>query len=120
LIETRGIGVRLARAAFYELTGGNPDRLATPSGKTEPVILAETLRANGIEPTEEHQRRYARLLPEVYQRHRDQSGPERHQHRGPHGPPRRRAEAEHVLRRLAGFHLTVAKPRGTLGYTGST
>lgn len=72
LIETPGIGIRLARAAFYELAGRNPDRLDTPSGKTEPVILAETLRANGIEPTEELQRRYARVLPEQYRRHRDQ------------------------------------------------
>lgn len=72
LIETRGIGSRLARAAFHEITGVRPERMADAIGKTEPVILAETLRSHGIEPTEEHQRRYAQALPEQHRRHTDQ------------------------------------------------
>jgi phosphoglycolate phosphatase-like HAD superfamily hydrolase len=72
LIETRGTGGRLARAAFQEITGIRPHRMAVATGKTEPVILAETLLAHGIRPTEEHQRRYAETLPEQYRRHIDQ------------------------------------------------
>lgn len=72
LIETRGIGGQLARAAFQEITGIRPERMAVATGKTEPVILTETLVAHGIQPTEEHQRRYAQALPEQYRRHADQ------------------------------------------------
>jgi phosphoglycolate phosphatase-like HAD superfamily hydrolase len=72
LSETRGTGSQLARAAFHEITGIWPDRMADATGKTEPIILAETLRAHGIEPTEEHQRRYAQALPEQHRRHADQ------------------------------------------------
>jgi phosphoglycolate phosphatase len=71
LIETRGVGGRLARAAFEEVTGREPDEMAEATGKTERVILAETLRAHGIEPTEEYQRRYAQALPEQYRRNVD-------------------------------------------------
>lgn len=72
LIETRGIGSRLARAAFHEITGIQPERMAHATGKTEPIILAETLRAHGIEPTDEHQRQYARALPEHHRRQAEQ------------------------------------------------
>jgi phosphoglycolate phosphatase-like HAD superfamily hydrolase len=72
LIDTRGAGSQFARAAFTEITGRNPHRMATATGKTEPVILAETLRAHGIEPTDEYQRRYAQALPDQYRRHADQ------------------------------------------------
>lgn len=72
LIETRGIGGRLARAAFEQVTGVRPEQMAVATGKTEPVILAETLRAHGIEPTEQHQRQYAHALPDQYRRHVEQ------------------------------------------------
>jgi phosphoglycolate phosphatase-like HAD superfamily hydrolase len=71
LIETRGLGGRLARAAFEQATGRRVDQMADATGKTEPVILAETLKAQGIEPTEEYQQRYAQALPEQYRRHAD-------------------------------------------------
>jgi phosphoglycolate phosphatase len=72
LVETRGAGSEFARAAFAEITGIRPERMATATGKTEPVILAETLRAHGIEPDETYQRRYAEALPAQYRRHADQ------------------------------------------------
>src|SRR5205807_2686423 len=72
LIETRGLGGRLARAAFEEITGRRIARMADATGKTEPVILAETLKACGMEPTEEYQQRYAQALPEQYRQHADQ------------------------------------------------
>jgi phosphoglycolate phosphatase-like HAD superfamily hydrolase len=71
LIETRGLGGKPARAAFEEATGRRVNRMADATGKTEPVILAETLKAQGIEPTEEYQRRFAQALPEQYRRHTD-------------------------------------------------
>jgi phosphoglycolate phosphatase-like HAD superfamily hydrolase len=72
LIETRGVGGRLARAAFEEITGRQTEHMADATGKTEPVILAETLKACGMEATEEHQQRYARALPEQYRRHAEE------------------------------------------------
>jgi phosphoglycolate phosphatase-like HAD superfamily hydrolase len=71
LIETRGVGGELARAALEEVTGLRIDDVAEATGKTEPVILAETLRMHGIEPTATHQRAYGRALPQQYQRHAD-------------------------------------------------
>jgi phosphoglycolate phosphatase-like HAD superfamily hydrolase len=72
LIETRGAGAEFARAAFEEVTGIRPEQMADATGKTERVILAETLRAHGIEPTEEYQQKYAQALPAQYQQHADQ------------------------------------------------
>lgn len=72
LLETRGVGGQLAHAAFQQITGVRPERMAIATGKTEPVILAETLRAHGIQLSDEHQRRYAQALPEQYRHHTDQ------------------------------------------------
>jgi len=72
LIETRGAGGQFARAAFEEITGIRPEHMAEATGKTEPVILAETLRAQGIEPIETYQRQYAQALPAQYRRHVEQ------------------------------------------------
>jgi phosphoglycolate phosphatase len=69
LIETRGAGSDFARAAFEQVTGKKPAEMAEATGKTEPVILAETLRAEGIEPSDEYQRQYAEALPAQYQQH---------------------------------------------------
>lgn len=71
LIESRGVGGQLARSAFEEVTGVKPAQMADATGKTESVILAETLRDQGIEPTEQHQQRYARALPDQYRRQAD-------------------------------------------------
>lgn len=69
LIETRGTGGQFAKAAFHAVTGVIPERMAVATGKTEPMILAETLHAHGIAPTEDHQRQYAVALPEQYRLH---------------------------------------------------
>jgi len=71
LIETRGLGGQLARAAFQEITGSRPDEMAEATGKTERVILSETLLAHGIQPTDELQTRYAQALSEQYWRNID-------------------------------------------------
>lgn len=100
LIETRGAGAEFARAAFEEITGIRPEQMADANGKTERVILAETLRAHGIEPDEEYQRRYARALPAQYQQHADQL---RKQGRALPGA----AEAIAALARVPGVIQTV-------------
>ncbi|MFC7620476.1 HAD family hydrolase [Microlunatus sp. GCM10028923] len=100
LIETRGVGGRLARAAFAEVTGIEPARMATANGKTEGVILAETLRAHDIEPTEEHHVRYAVALPEQYRLHTNDL---RHAGRALPGT----SEAIAALSRLPGVIQTV-------------
>src|SRR5258706_4072740 len=64
LIETRGVGGRLARAAFEQITGKQPEEMAEATGNTERVILAETLRTHDIEPTDAYQERYALALPD--------------------------------------------------------
>jgi phosphoglycolate phosphatase-like HAD superfamily hydrolase len=72
LIETRGAGSQFARAAFAKITGISPAHVAVATGSTEPVILAETLRAHHIVPTDEYQQRYAQALSDQYRRHTDQ------------------------------------------------
>jgi phosphoglycolate phosphatase-like HAD superfamily hydrolase len=71
LIETRGVGGCLARAAFEQITGKQPEEMAEATGNTERVILAETLRTHDIEPTDAYQERYALALPEQYRQHID-------------------------------------------------
>ena len=72
LIETRGVGGKLARAAFAEITGRTVEQMADATGKTEPVILAETLKSYGMEPSDEYERQFAHALPEQYRRHADE------------------------------------------------
>jgi phosphoglycolate phosphatase len=74
--------------------------MATATGKTEPVILAETLREHGIEPDERYQQRYAEALPAQYVRHADEP---RRQGRALPGA----AQAIAVLARQPGIVQTV-------------
>lgn len=53
LIETRGAGFAIYQRAFKTATGKDMHQLATVSGRTELDIIAETLRINGLEPTDE-------------------------------------------------------------------
>jgi phosphoglycolate phosphatase-like HAD superfamily hydrolase len=53
LIETRGVGSAIYKRAFPAATGRPLDMLAQVSGRTELDIMRETLRVNGIEPTNE-------------------------------------------------------------------
>lgn len=52
LIETRGVGLAIYRRAFPAATGRPLEELAKVSGRTELDIMRETLRINGVEPTE--------------------------------------------------------------------
>ncbi len=62
LIETRGVGRGIYERAFPVATGKPLRELATVSGRTELDIMRESLRRNGIEPTDEAIHRLARAL----------------------------------------------------------
>src|SRR5215468_3699939 len=71
LIETRGIGRKLYRAAFEEITGRRMEHKPKLTGRTEPAILTDTLTLNGLEPSDDYQARYAVALARQYEQHTD-------------------------------------------------
>ncbi|MGB6161354.1 MAG: HAD hydrolase-like protein [Pseudonocardiaceae bacterium] len=72
LIETRGVGRAIYERAFPAATGKPLATLASISGRTELDIMTESLRLNGIEPTEEMVTRLARALVQGYQDAREE------------------------------------------------
>lgn len=72
LIETRGLGSDLYKAAFEQATGRPMRHTAEVTGKTEPAILTETLRLHDIQPTQDLQRRYTDALTDQYRQHIDE------------------------------------------------
>ncbi|MGH3867994.1 MAG: HAD family hydrolase [Pseudonocardiaceae bacterium] len=72
LIETRGVGRAIYQRAFPAATGKPLATLASISGRTELDIMAESLRLNAIEPTEEMVTRLARALIRGYQDAREE------------------------------------------------
>ena len=57
--ETRGVGRSIYDQAFLMATGRPLTKLAHISGRTELDIMTESLRINGIEPTDEMMTRLA-------------------------------------------------------------
>jgi phosphoglycolate phosphatase-like HAD superfamily hydrolase len=49
LIETGGVGRDIYAAAFEQVTGQPLEKMASLSGRTEPVIFGETLHSQGID-----------------------------------------------------------------------
>jgi phosphoglycolate phosphatase-like HAD superfamily hydrolase len=72
LIETRGVGGKLYRAAFEEITGRQMEHKANLTGKTEPAILTETLGLHGLKSSDDYQAKYAEALARQYERHADE------------------------------------------------
>ncbi|WP_216211016.1 HAD hydrolase-like protein [Amycolatopsis aidingensis] len=66
LIETRGVGRAIYDRAFSEATGKPLVQLAVISGRTELDIMSESLRLNGVEPTEDAVDRLANALVDCY------------------------------------------------------
>jgi phosphoglycolate phosphatase len=66
LIETRGVGRAIYDRAFPVATGRPLAKLAAISGRTELGIMAESLRLNGIEPTDAAVGRLAAALTQGY------------------------------------------------------
>lgn len=62
LIETRGIGRAIYERAFPAVTGKPLRRLAEVAGRTELVIMHDTLQLHDIEPSEQMMRRLAAAL----------------------------------------------------------
>jgi phosphoglycolate phosphatase-like HAD superfamily hydrolase len=74
LIETRGVGRAIYDRAFPAATGRPLAKLAQISGRTELDIMRESLRINGIEPTDEAVDKLARALIEGYEDAREELG----------------------------------------------
>jgi phosphoglycolate phosphatase len=74
LIETRGVGFAIYQRAFPAATGRPLIELAKVSGRTELDIMRETLRINGVEPTEEGVGRLAAALIQGYEDARAELG----------------------------------------------
>src|SRR5262245_40566685 len=72
LIETRGVGRAIYERVFPVATGHPLTNLAVISGRTELDIMRETLRLNGIEPTEAAIRILADALIQGYENARDE------------------------------------------------
>lgn len=72
LIETRGVGRAVYERAFPAAIGRPLTELADVAGRTELDIMAESLRLNGIEPTEEAVERLAAALVRGYEDARDE------------------------------------------------
>jgi phosphoglycolate phosphatase-like HAD superfamily hydrolase len=74
LIETRGVGRAIYDRAFARAAGRPLDRLASISGRTELDIMIESLRINGVEPTQQMVDALADALVECYRNARDELG----------------------------------------------
>lgn len=72
LIETRGVGRAIYERVFPAVTGRPLAKLAKISGRTELDIMAESLRINGLEPTDEAVRKLAAGLIQGYEDARDE------------------------------------------------
>jgi phosphoglycolate phosphatase-like HAD superfamily hydrolase len=59
LIETRGVGGEIYAEAFQAVTGHPLDEMPALSGRTEPVIFREALKAHGIADSEGLYSRFA-------------------------------------------------------------
>lgn len=67
LIETRGVGRAIYERVFPIATGKPLAKLAKISGRTELDIMAESLRINGLQPTEEAVEKLAAALVQGYE-----------------------------------------------------
>ena len=72
LIETRGVGRAIYDRAFPTATGKPLAKLAQIAGRTELDIMAESLRVNGIEPTDEAVQILAAALVQGYEDAREE------------------------------------------------
>jgi phosphoglycolate phosphatase len=62
LLETRGVGQAIYERVFPAVTGKPLRQLAEVAGRTELVIMRDTLQLHDVEPTEEMMRRLAAAL----------------------------------------------------------
>jgi phosphoglycolate phosphatase-like HAD superfamily hydrolase len=72
LIETRGVGRAIYDRAFPAATGRHLHKLAKISGRTELDIMAESLKVNGLDASDEMVRKLADALVRGYEDARDE------------------------------------------------
>lgn len=66
LIETRGVGGEIFANVFQQVTKVPMGEMAPLEGRTEPVIVAETLKLQGITPTDELLEAFFDALADAY------------------------------------------------------
>ncbi|MDQ2883493.1 MAG: hypothetical protein M3Y48_20620 [Actinomycetota bacterium] len=67
LIETRGVGRAIYERAFPAVTGKPLRQLAEVAGRTELVIMHDTLQLHDVEPSEQMMRRLATVLVQSHE-----------------------------------------------------
>lgn len=67
LIETRGVGRTIYERVFPAVTGKPLQQLAEVAGRTELVIMHDTLQLHDVEPTDATMRRLAAALVQGYE-----------------------------------------------------
>jgi phosphoglycolate phosphatase-like HAD superfamily hydrolase len=72
LIETRGVGGEIYAEAFAKVTGHPLKKMPELAGRTEPVIFADALKVNGIEPNEDLYDQFAAEQARGYAAHLDE------------------------------------------------
>jgi phosphoglycolate phosphatase len=72
LIETRGVGGEIYAEAFAKVTGHSLGKMPELAGRTEPVIFAEALKVNGVEPSEDLYHQFAAEQARGYAAHLDE------------------------------------------------
>ncbi|WP_410575641.1 HAD family hydrolase [Amycolatopsis sp. cmx-4-61] len=72
LIETRGVGRAIYDRAFPAATGRPLAKLATIAGRTELDIMAESLKVNGLEATDQAVQKLADALVQGYEDAREE------------------------------------------------
>ena len=72
LIETRGVGGEIYAEAFRAVTGHPLDQMPALSGRTEPVIFREALKAHGIADSENLYSQFADEQARGYAAHADE------------------------------------------------
>jgi phosphoglycolate phosphatase-like HAD superfamily hydrolase len=71
LINAGGISKQIYAVVFEEVVGRPLDGLAEMAGRTDLAITGDTLRMNGVEPTEDVLAAFTGLLAERFAEHRD-------------------------------------------------
>jgi phosphoglycolate phosphatase len=72
LIETSGVGGQVYAETFEKVTGHPLNKMPELSGRTEPVIFREALKANGVEPAEDLYEQFAAEQARGYAAHLDE------------------------------------------------
>jgi len=72
LIETGGVGSKVFREAFEQVTGRKINELADVTGRTEQIIFRETLALYDIDEQDDYFPKFVQIQAEGYRQHADE------------------------------------------------